>query len=117
MADTVAAGDELLLTVELTLTPSTAPAAAEERDALRGIKARRRKGNPMVCACCTTTLGAAPFILVLGRGVGTDREIQPATAGVCRRCGPDLQAAGERAVQIVRGIWPALAGYDLAEVG
>lgn len=66
----------------------------------------------MACACCPTTLGAAPFTLVLGRG--NDQAIPPATAGLCRKCGPDLEAAGEKAALIVRGIWPALVAYELA---
>ena len=100
-----------LWTIELTLIPSTAATEPEAKDALRGIKARRRKGNPMTCCCCPTTLGAAPFTLVLGRG--NDEAIPPAEAGLCRRCGPDLEAAGGKAVQIVRGIWPRLSGYEV----
>lgn len=104
-------GDQPLWTIELKLITSGDATEAEAKEAIRGIKARRRKGNPMTCCCCPTTLGAAPFTLVLGRG--NDDSIPPVEAGVCRRCGPDLEAASERAVQLVRGVWPALAGYEL----
>lgn len=107
-------GDAPLWTIELTLTPSAAATEPAARQALRGIKARRRQGDPMTCACCPATLGATPFTLVMGRGSGNDDAIPPATAGLCRRCGPDLETAGGKAAQIVRGIWPALAGYDVA---
>jgi len=100
-----------LWTVKLTLIPSTAATEHEAKDALRGIKARRKKGDPMACCCCPTTLGAAPFTLILGRGNGG--EIPPAEAGICRQCGPDVEAAGARTVQIVRGIWPGLGGYEV----
>lgn len=66
----------------------------------------------MTCCCCPTTLGAAPFILVLARG--NDDAIPQAEAGLCQRCGPDLNTAGEKAVQIVRGIWPGVVGYELS---
>jgi len=97
--------------IELTLIPSTAATEPEAREALRGIKARRRKGDPMTCCCCPTKLGAAPFTLILGR-CGDD-AIPPAEAGLCRRCGPDLEAAGGRAAQIVRAVWPGMVGFDV----
>ncbi len=102
-----------LWTIELTLIPSAAAIEPKAKEALRGIKARRRKGNPMTCCCCPTTLGAAPFTLVLARG--NDDAIPPAEAGLCRRCGPDVEAAGARAVQIVRAVWPGLVWYELRE--
>jgi len=58
--------------------------------------------------------GAAPFTLVLARS--NDDAIPPAEAGLCRRCGPDLDTAGERAAQIVRAVWPTLAAYELGAV-
>ena len=102
--------DPPLWTIELTLIPSAAAIKPDAKEALRGIKARRRKGDPMACCCCPTTLGAAPFTLILGRG--NDHAIPPAEAGVCRRCGPDVEAAGGKAVQIVRAVWPGMAGYE-----
>lgn len=103
--------DPPLWTIELTLIPSVGAIDPEARNAVRGIKARRRKGNPMTCCCCPTTLGAAPFTLVLGSGGGD--AISPAEAGLCRRCAPDLEAASDKAVQIVRAVWPGMAGYEL----
>ena len=50
--------------------------------------------------------GAAPFTLVLGRG--NNDAIPSAEAGLCRTCGPNIKAA-----KILRGIWPALTGYEL----
>ena len=97
-------------TIKLTLIASTAATEPEARDALRGIKARRRKGDPMTCCCCPATLGAAPFTLILGHG--NDDAIPHAEAGLCRRCGPNLEVAGERAMQIVRGTWPVMVGYQ-----
>lgn len=59
-------------------------------------------------------LGAAPFILVMGRD--NDDVIPQAEAGVCRRCGPDVDEAGGKAARIVRRIWPGLVGYELATI-
>ena len=101
-----------LWTIELTLIPSTAATEPEARDALRGIKARRRKGDPLTCCCCPTTLGAAPLVLVLARG--NAESIEAAQAGLCRRCAPDVEVASEKAAQIVQAVWPGMAGYDLA---
>lgn len=103
-----------LWTIELTLIASTAASSLEAKEALRGIKARRRKGDPMTCCCCPTTLGAAPFILVLGRG--DEDAIPQVEAGLCRRCGPDLEAASARATEIVQAVWPGMAGYELEAV-
>lgn len=96
-----------LWTVELTLIPSEAAIEPEAKEALRGIKARRRKGDPLTCCCCPATLGAAPFILVLGRS--NYDAIPQAEAGLCRRCGPDLEAACGKAVQIVRAVWQGMS--------
>ena len=57
-----------LWTIELTLISSAVVVEPEARDALRGIKARRRRGDPLVCCCCSATLGAAAFTLVLAGG-------------------------------------------------
>ena len=83
----------------------------DAKEALRGIKARRRRGNPLACCCCPTMLGAAPLTLVLGRG--NNDAIPPAEAGLCRTCGPNIKAASKKAVKVLRGIWPALTGYEL----
>lgn len=36
---------------------------------------------------------------------GSDDTTQRAEAGICRRCGLDLEAIGASAVQIVRAVW------------
>ena len=103
-----------LWTIELTLIPLGAATDPAAREALRGIKARRRQGNPMVCACCSTTLGAAAFTMILGEVAGDDVTIPRTTAGLCQRCGPNLEAAAGKAAQIARGIWPKLGEFELA---